>query len=133
MVATISAIGSSAQASSYYEADDYYADGGLSPSEWQGEGAKELGLAGEVERDVAAFARQGGRAGLAEPARGRTHDGLAALDRLVFKDVRGVPVEQIRHLVPQAIVRVLRVGALEIFHCQPIRFFQDNRNGSLEA
>ncbi|WP_230281046.1 MobF family relaxase [Croceicoccus sp. Ery15] len=52
MVATISAIGSSAQASSYYEADDYYADGGLSPSEWQGEGAKELGLAGEVERDA---------------------------------------------------------------------------------
>lgn len=51
MVATISAIGSSAQASSYYEADDYYADGGLSPSEWQGEGAKELGLVGEVERD----------------------------------------------------------------------------------
>ena len=52
MVATISAIGSSAQASSYYEADDYYADGGLSPSEWQGEGAKELGLEGEVERDA---------------------------------------------------------------------------------
>lgn len=52
MVATISAIGSSAQASSYYEADDYYADGGLSPSEWQGEGAKELGLAGDVERDA---------------------------------------------------------------------------------
>lgn len=52
MVATISAIGSSAQASSYYEADDYYADGGLSPSEWQGESAKDLGLAGEVERDA---------------------------------------------------------------------------------
>lgn len=52
MVATISAIGSSAQASSYYEADDYYADGGLSPSEWQGEAAKDLGLAGEVERDA---------------------------------------------------------------------------------
>ncbi|MFM5953324.1 MAG: MobF family relaxase [Novosphingobium sp.] len=52
MVATISAISSSAQASSYYEADDYYADGGLSPSEWQGDGAKELGLVGEVERDA---------------------------------------------------------------------------------
>lgn len=52
MVATISAIGSSAQASSYYEADDYYADGGLSPSEWQGESANDLGLAGEVERDA---------------------------------------------------------------------------------
>ena len=51
MVATISALGGSAQASSYYEADDYYADGGLSPSEWQGEGAKQLGLEGEIERD----------------------------------------------------------------------------------
>ncbi len=52
MVATIGAITSSSAASSYYEADDYYADGGLSPSEWQGEGARELGLAGEVERDA---------------------------------------------------------------------------------
>lgn len=52
MVATISAIGSSSQASSYYEADDYYADGGVSPSAWQGEGAKQLGLAGEVGRET---------------------------------------------------------------------------------
>ncbi|MDZ4138003.1 MAG: MobF family relaxase [Erythrobacter sp.] len=52
MVATIGAIGSSAAASSYYEADDYYADGGISPSEWQGEGAKALGLSGEVNRDT---------------------------------------------------------------------------------
>lgn len=52
MVATIGAIGSSAAASSYYEADDYYADGGISPSEWQGEGAKALGLSGEVSRDT---------------------------------------------------------------------------------
>ncbi|MFM5955393.1 MAG: MobF family relaxase [Novosphingobium sp.] len=52
MVATIGAITSSSAASSYYEVDDYYADGGLSPSEWQGEGARELGLAGEVERDA---------------------------------------------------------------------------------
>ena len=51
MVATIGAIGSSAQASAYYEADDYYADGGLSPSAWQGKGADDLGLSGEVERD----------------------------------------------------------------------------------
>jgi conjugative relaxase-like TrwC/TraI family protein len=51
MVATISAISSSAQASSYYEADDYYARDGLSPSEWQGAGADPLGLSGEVERD----------------------------------------------------------------------------------
>jgi conjugative relaxase-like TrwC/TraI family protein len=52
MVATIGAIGSSAAASSYYEADDYYADGGISPSEWQGEGAKALGLSGEVNRET---------------------------------------------------------------------------------
>ena len=51
MVATISAISSSAQASSYYEADDYYTGDGLSPSEWQGAGAVALGLSGEVERD----------------------------------------------------------------------------------
>lgn len=51
MVATISAISSSAQASSYYEADDYYAGDGLSPSDWQGAGADALGLSGEVERD----------------------------------------------------------------------------------
>lgn len=51
MVATISAISSSAQASSYYEADDYYAGDGLSPSEWQGKGAQALGLSGEVERE----------------------------------------------------------------------------------
>lgn len=51
MVASISALTSSAQASSYYEADDYYVDGGLSPSEWQGEGAKQLGLSGEVGRE----------------------------------------------------------------------------------
>jgi conjugative relaxase-like TrwC/TraI family protein len=52
MVATISAIGSSSQASSYYEADDYYADGGVSPSAWQGGGAKQLGLVGEVGRET---------------------------------------------------------------------------------
>jgi conjugative relaxase-like TrwC/TraI family protein len=51
MVASVSALTSSAQASSYYEADDYYAEGGLSPSEWQGEGAEALGLSGEVDRD----------------------------------------------------------------------------------
>jgi len=51
MVASVSALTSSAQASSYYEADDYYAEGGLSPSEWQGAGADTLGLSGEVDRD----------------------------------------------------------------------------------
>jgi conjugative relaxase-like TrwC/TraI family protein len=51
MVATISAISSSAQASTYYEADDYYGGDGLSPSEWQGKGAEALGLSGEVERN----------------------------------------------------------------------------------
>jgi conjugative relaxase-like TrwC/TraI family protein len=51
MVASVSALTSSAQASSYYEADDYYAEGGLSPSEWNGKGAEELGLSGDVDRD----------------------------------------------------------------------------------
>lgn len=51
MVASVSALTSSAQASSYYEADDYYAEGGRSPSEWQGAGAEALGLSGEVDRD----------------------------------------------------------------------------------
>lgn len=51
MVASVSALTSSAQASSYYEADDYYAEGGLSPSEWQGKGAEDLGLSGDVDRD----------------------------------------------------------------------------------
>lgn len=51
MVASVSALTSSAQASSYYEADDYYTEGGLSPSEWQGAGAEALGLSGEVDRD----------------------------------------------------------------------------------
>ncbi|WBX83518.1 MobF family relaxase [Sphingosinicella microcystinivorans] len=51
MVASVSALTSSAQASSYYEADDYYAEGGLSPSEWRGKGAEALDLSGEVDRD----------------------------------------------------------------------------------
>lgn len=50
MVASVSALTSSGQAASYYEADDYYADGGLSPSEWQGNGAEQLGLSGDVDR-----------------------------------------------------------------------------------
>lgn len=51
MVASVSAQTSSGQAASYYEADDYYAGDGLSPSEWQGKGAEELGLSGDVDRD----------------------------------------------------------------------------------
>lgn len=51
MVASVSALTSPEQASSYYEADDYYAEGGLSPSQWQGAGAQVLGLSGEVDRD----------------------------------------------------------------------------------
>ena len=50
MVASVSALTSSGQAASYYEADDYYAEGGLSPSEWHGEGSEELGLSGDVDR-----------------------------------------------------------------------------------
>jgi conjugative relaxase-like TrwC/TraI family protein len=51
MVASVSALTSSTQAASYYEADDYYSEGGLSPSLWQGKGAEALGLSGEVDRD----------------------------------------------------------------------------------
>ena len=52
MVASVSALTSSGQAASYYEsAGEYYADGGQSPSEWQGKGAEELGLSGDVDRD----------------------------------------------------------------------------------
>src|SRR3546814_11137650 len=51
MVASVSALTSSEQAASYYEADDYYSESGLSPSEWQGAGAEALGLSGEVDRD----------------------------------------------------------------------------------
>ncbi|WBY17084.1 conjugative relaxase [Erythrobacteraceae bacterium WH01K] len=50
MVATVSALSSAAQAASYYEADDYYAEGGMAPSEWSGEAAEKLGLSGEVDR-----------------------------------------------------------------------------------
>ena len=52
MVATVSALSSAGQAASYYEADDYYAEGGLSPSEWFGAGADALGLKGDVDRDA---------------------------------------------------------------------------------
>ena len=51
MVASVSALTNSGQAASYYEADDYYAEGGLSPSEWQGKGADALGLSGDVDRE----------------------------------------------------------------------------------
>ncbi|WP_086738389.1 MobF family relaxase [Erythrobacter colymbi] len=50
MVASVSALTSAGQAASYYEADDYYAEGGFAPSEWFGEGAEALGLSGEVDR-----------------------------------------------------------------------------------
>lgn len=51
MVATIAALKSASQAASYYEADDYYDEGGLAPSQWQGRGAERLGLSGPVESD----------------------------------------------------------------------------------
>lgn len=50
MVASVSALTSAGQAASYYEADDYYAEGGMAPSEWFGEAAASLGLSGEVDR-----------------------------------------------------------------------------------
>ena len=50
----MSSLSSAGQAASYYEADDYYSEGGEAPSAWFGEGAAALGLEGEVDR--AAFA-----------------------------------------------------------------------------
>lgn len=50
MVASVSALTSAGQAASYYEADDYYAEGGFAPSEWFGEGAEALGLSGQADR-----------------------------------------------------------------------------------
>ena len=51
MVATIAALTNAAQAANYYEADDYYSEGGLAPSEWLGEGAQALKLTGAVDRE----------------------------------------------------------------------------------
>lgn len=51
MVATIAALKNASQAASYYEADDYYDEAGLAPSQWQGRGAECLGLSGPVESD----------------------------------------------------------------------------------
>ena len=50
MVASVAALKSSGQAASYYESDDYYAEGGEAPSAWFGEAAEALGLRGEVDR-----------------------------------------------------------------------------------
>lgn len=55
MVASVAGLKSAGQAASYYESDDYYSEGGEAPSAWFGEGAKALGLEGEVDR--AAFKR----------------------------------------------------------------------------
>ena len=53
MVASVGALTSSGQAASYYEGPgEYYADGGLAPSEWAGAGANDLGLSGDVDRDA---------------------------------------------------------------------------------
>ncbi|MBS1101757.1 relaxase domain-containing protein [Gluconobacter sp. Dm-62] len=52
MVATISGLRNAAQASAYYEADDYYSEDGNAPSVWQGKGAAELGLSGAVDSET---------------------------------------------------------------------------------
>lgn len=59
MVASVSALTNAGQAASYYEADDYYAEGGLAPSEWFGEAAGALGLEGEVDREQFAALLEG--------------------------------------------------------------------------
>lgn len=72
MVASVSALSSAGQAASYYEADDYYAEGGLAPSEWFGEAAGALGLDGEVDREQFAALLEG-RVG--DEQLGTTRDG----------------------------------------------------------
>lgn len=72
MVASVSALSSAGQAASYYEADDYYAEGGLAPSEWFGEAAHGLGLSGEVDRETFAALLEGKIAG---QQLGTTRDG----------------------------------------------------------
>jgi hypothetical protein len=72
MVASVSALSSAGQAASYYEADDYYAEGGMAPSEWFGESAEKLGLSGEVDREKFAELLEGRVAG---QQLGTTRDG----------------------------------------------------------
>lgn len=72
MVASVSALSSASQAASYYEADDYYAEGGMAPSEWLGEAAERLGLSGEVDREKFAELLEGRIAG---QQLGTTRDG----------------------------------------------------------
>lgn len=72
MVASVSALTSAGQAASYYEADDYYAEGGFAPSEWFGEAAASLGLSGEVDRGQFAELLEGRVAG---QQLGTTRDG----------------------------------------------------------
>lgn len=72
MVASVSALSSAGQAASYYEADDYYAEGGLAPSEWFGEAAQALGLSGEIDREQFAALLEGKVAG---QQLGTTRDG----------------------------------------------------------
>lgn len=72
MLASVSALSSAGQAASYYEADDYYAEGGVAPSEWFGEAAQALGLSGEVGREQFAELLEGKVAG---EQLGTTRDG----------------------------------------------------------
>ncbi|WP_299310140.1 MobF family relaxase [uncultured Croceicoccus sp.] len=72
MVASVSALSSAGQAASYYEADDYYAEGGTAPCEWFGEAAEKLGLSGEVDREKFAELLEGRIAG---QQLGTTRDG----------------------------------------------------------
>lgn len=53
MVASLSALKSTAQAAGYYsQIDDYYRDNALSPTQWSGSGAHVLGLRGAVDSDL---------------------------------------------------------------------------------
>ena len=52
MMLTIAKIGSPSDAGRYYAEDNYYTEGeGVEQSWWQGEGAEELGLNGQVDSE----------------------------------------------------------------------------------
>jgi len=72
MVATLSALKNVAQATAYYEKDDYYAEDGNASSAWRGKGAEALGLSGSVDRDQFAKLLAGEVAG---QKLGTVHDG----------------------------------------------------------
>ncbi|MCE0744875.1 relaxase domain-containing protein [Acetobacter sicerae] len=129
MVATVSALSNAAQAASYYEADDYYAEGGLAPSEWQGKGAEALKLQGAVEHDQFSRLLEGR---VADQQLGATRDGEIAHRPgwdLTFSAPKSVSilaeVAGDRHLVEAHERAVKTVLGLAETHCAATRIRED--------